>query len=40
MKFLREIGTWSLASIFLPSVPSNGGTKFGSYFREVSTRTP
>ena len=35
-----EIGTWSLAWIFLPSVPSNGGTKSGSYLSEVSTRTP
>ena len=28
------------AKRFLPSVPSNGGTKSGSYLREVSTRTP
>lgn len=40
MKLRRDTGSWSAAFEDLPSPPSNGGVKSGSYGRVGSQRTP
>jgi hypothetical protein len=40
MKLRRLIGSWSAALTLLPSAPSKGGVKSGSYGSDGSQRTP